>query len=217
MSKPRKTAVGQTKVAGRRERVAYGDLIGGIAGVLEVARRASARAINAVMTATYWEIGRRIVEHEQRGVKRAEYGEFLLKELGKDLTARFGRGFGWRNLFQMRGFYLAYPPEKLQTPSAISAGTASRASAKTATLSHIPGEAPIFQKSSEESVLARIAARFPLPWSAYTRLLAVKNENARSLYLEGVASHRRFIPETARRLRAGSQRREAGNGRNPNR
>src|SRR3990167_3142829 len=71
------------------------------------------------MTATYWEIGRRIVEHEQRGVKRAEYGEFLLKELGKDLTARFGRGFGWRNLFQMRGFYLAYPPEKLQTPSAI--------------------------------------------------------------------------------------------------
>ena len=55
---PRKTA---DKVAG------YGDLVGGIAAMLEVARRASARAVNAVMTATYWEIGRRIVEYEQPG------------------------------------------------------------------------------------------------------------------------------------------------------
>ncbi|HAM57491.1 MAG TPA: hypothetical protein DCQ64_19595 [Candidatus Rokubacteria bacterium] len=97
----------------------YGDLVGGIADVLEAARRASARAVNAIMTATYWEIGRRIVEHEQQGKARAEYGEDLLKRLATDLSARFGRGFGWRNLFQMRAFYLMYPPEKLQTASAI--------------------------------------------------------------------------------------------------
>ena len=65
MSKPRTTAVRRTKIPVRREYAAYGDLVGGIAGVLEAARRASARAVNAVMTATYWEIGRRIVEYEQ--------------------------------------------------------------------------------------------------------------------------------------------------------
>lgn len=156
MGTKRKTTAKQMKVAGRRAPAAYGFLVGGIADVLEAARRASARAVNAVMTATYWEIGRRIVEYEQRGIERAEYGAFLLKELGRDLTARFGRGFGWRNLFQMRTFYLTYPLRKLQTPSAISTG--------------------------EESDFARIAARFPLPWSAYVRLLAVKNEHARSFY-----------------------------------
>ena len=182
MGTKRKTTAKQVKVAGRRAPAAYGFLVGGIADVLEAARLASARAVNAVMTATYWEIGRRIVEYEQRGIERAEYGEFLLKELGRDLTARFGRGFGWRNLFQMRAFYLTYPLRKLQTPSAISAGEASRDPGKSATLSRISGEEPILQTSSEESGIARIAARFPLPWSAYVRLLAVKNEHARSFY-----------------------------------
>jgi hypothetical protein len=46
------------------------------------------------MTATYWEIGRRIVEFEQRGVERAEYGKELVKQLAGDLTRQFGRGFG---------------------------------------------------------------------------------------------------------------------------
>jgi predicted nuclease of restriction endonuclease-like (RecB) superfamily len=171
--KPRGKSMGKpVKIAGRRGAAPYNNLVGGIAGVLEAARRASARTVNAVMTATYWEIGRQIVEFEQRGIERAEYGEFLLKELGRDLTARFGRGFGWRNLFQMRGFYLAYPPRILQTPSAISVDEPSQATKKFATNSRI----------SEESDFARIAARFPLPWSAYVRLLAVKNEHARSFY-----------------------------------
>lgn len=85
--------------------------------LLESARRASARAVNAMMTATYWEIGRRIVEYEQKGKKRAEYGKELVVRLGDDLTKRLGRGFGWRNLFQMRAFYLAYS-DILQTVSA---------------------------------------------------------------------------------------------------
>ncbi|HTJ98899.1 MAG TPA: DUF1016 N-terminal domain-containing protein [Bordetella sp.] len=50
------------------------------------------------MTATYWEIGRRIVEFEQGGSDRTAYGDALIKRLGEDLSARFGRGFAWRNL-----------------------------------------------------------------------------------------------------------------------
>jgi hypothetical protein len=66
----------------------YGGLIGGIAELLEASRRIAARTVNALMTATYWEIGRRIVEFEQRGKKRAEYGKELLQRLAQDLTAR---------------------------------------------------------------------------------------------------------------------------------
>lgn len=64
--------------------------------------------------------GRCIVEPEHQDKRRANYGDALIKRLAIDLTAQFGRGFGWRNLFQMRAFYLA-GPEILQTVSAMSA------------------------------------------------------------------------------------------------
>jgi DUF1016 N-terminal domain len=110
MKKPHQKAILQTASA------EYGGLIGGIAELLEAARRTTARTVNALMTATYWEIGRRIVEFEQGGEKRAEYGEALLQRLAQDLNAKFGRGFGRSNLFQIRAFYLAYR-EIVQTPS----------------------------------------------------------------------------------------------------
>ncbi len=94
----------------------YTGLLGSLGELLEIARRASARAVNAFMTATYWEVGRRIVEFEQEGEERAEYGESLLLRLADDLTARFGKGFGKSNLFLMRKFYLASAPI-FQTPS----------------------------------------------------------------------------------------------------
>ncbi len=94
----------------------YDGLVDGIAELLEQSRRATARAINGILTATYWEIGRRIVEHEQGGQPRAQYGSELLKRLATDLTARFGRGFSERNLRQMRFFYHGW--EIWQTPSA---------------------------------------------------------------------------------------------------
>ncbi len=100
----------------------YDGLLGGVVELLGESRQNSVRVVNSIMTATYWEIGRRIVEFEQGGEERAEYGTDLLKRLGKDLTAKLGRGFGWRNLYSMRGFFLAYPSilqtlsAKLQTP-----------------------------------------------------------------------------------------------------
>lgn len=84
----------------------YGDIHTGIVELLESARRAAARSVNALMTASYWEIGRRIVDSEQGGAERAGYGDALLKRLPTDLTARFGRGFSERNLEQMRLFYV---------------------------------------------------------------------------------------------------------------
>jgi hypothetical protein len=77
--------------------------------LLQAARRASARTVNAIMTATYWEIGRRIVQLEQRGRHRADYGKHLLERLSADLTSRCGRGFGLIQIRVMRQFFLAYP------------------------------------------------------------------------------------------------------------
>lgn len=80
-----------------------------LVGLLEQARRNSARSVNALMSAAHWEIGRRIVEQEQRGQKRAQYGKALLQRLATDLSKRFGKGFSERNLLAMREFYRAWP------------------------------------------------------------------------------------------------------------
>ncbi len=144
----------------------YAAVHGDIVTLLEAARRAASRSVNAVMTATYWAVGRRIVEGEQGGQERAAYGEALIKQLGGDLSRQFGRGFGWRNLAQMRAFYLTWPADRiLQTPSAKSDSYQ--------TLQTTSGQSPD---------LSALAQAFPLPWSAYVRLLSVKNPQARAFY-----------------------------------
>ncbi|MCT4604103.1 MAG: PDDEXK nuclease domain-containing protein [Marinifilum sp.] len=80
------------------------------------ARRSVVQTVNKAMVYTYFEIGRMIVEEEQNGKERAEYGKQILKELSKRLNAEFGKGFSQRNLEQMRQFYLIY--SKTQTLSA---------------------------------------------------------------------------------------------------
>jgi len=130
----------------------YAGIHSGIVALLDAARQAAARSVNALMTASYWDIGRRIVEAEQKGRRRAGYGEQLLEKLSADLTARFGRGFGVNNLESMRRFFLAYP---------------------------LPG---ISQTPSGNLSLPELAGFFTLPWSAYVRLLSVKDEHARRFY-----------------------------------
>jgi predicted nuclease of restriction endonuclease-like (RecB) superfamily len=152
---------------------AYSGLLGGVSELLEAARRTSARAVNALMTATYWEIGRRIVEFEQGGEKRAEYGDALLERLSKDLTTRYGRGFARPNLIRFRQFYQAFP-----TPSIRS--TASNESAASlnpirSTVSNESAEAAIARAPSAESspfALPDLARAFPLPWSHYVLLIS---------------------------------------------
>lgn len=162
----------------------YEALLGGIMQLLEEARRTSARAVNALMIATYWEIGRRIVEHEQEGKDRAEYGARLIERLAEDLTRRFGRGFSRQNLWQMRAFHLAWPVERLEEARS---GVRPRpeilqtATGESTDLENLPTLSGKSQALSAES-LTRIAQRFPLPWSAYVRLLSVKSEEARRFY-----------------------------------
>lgn len=82
-----------------------------IRGILAAARQNAYTAVNAAMVEAYWLIGKRIVEQEQHGEERAVYGEGILKELSKALTAEFGKGFSYSNLYNFRQFYLTYPEQ----------------------------------------------------------------------------------------------------------
>lgn len=84
-----------------------------VAQLLKQARSSVVHSINMTMVYAYFEIGRMIVEEEQGGIERAEYGKYILQELSKRLIAEFGKGFSQRNLGQMRQFYLVY--SKAQT------------------------------------------------------------------------------------------------------
>ena len=85
------------------------ELYKAIAHVLEQARKNAYRAINSAMVQAYWEIGRLIVEDEQQGERRAEYGKAVLKYLSVRLTEQFGKGFDESNLRYMRLFYSVFP------------------------------------------------------------------------------------------------------------
>ena len=190
--KPREKAISQTPSA------EYGGLIGGIAELLETARRTAARTVNALMTATYWEIGRRIVEFEQKGATRAGYGEELLAQLAADLSARFGRGFSRFNLGHFRHFYLAFPAEVIRATLSLKSATPNRATPLlesvgpeiSATLSRkSPAEKyatasrnSAAQRTSNALSISNLAGAFPLPWSQYVRLLSVKSTPAREFY-----------------------------------
>ena len=153
----------------------YEAIFGDVSGIIDAARSSATRSVNAAMTAAYWLIGHRIVEFEQAGERRAAYGSALVERLAADLTRHFGRGFSRQNIQQMRLFYLSYSTEQIR--QAVSGNLADE------------GVEPIRQtasgKSDGDSAEVRISdllAVFPLPWSAYVRLLSVKNRHAREFY-----------------------------------
>ncbi|MGS1010776.1 PDDEXK nuclease domain-containing protein [Achromobacter anxifer] len=138
---------------------AYTGVHEGIVELLHSARLNAARSVNALMTASYWEIGRRIVNAEQRGKRRAGYGEQLIERLANDLTQQFGRGFSRQNLQQMRSFFLAWPIRQT-----------------------VSGESATEALQTRSFRLERLAQVFILPWSGYVRLLSVKDAQARQFY-----------------------------------
>ena len=87
----------------------YNSLIKQIATLITDAKKRVATAINDTLVETYWNIGKYIVEFEQKGNTRAKYGEQLLINLSKDLTLTLGKGFSKSNLFNMRLLYMRFP------------------------------------------------------------------------------------------------------------
>lgn len=158
-----------------KRKTGYADLLGGLTRLLEQARHAAARSVNVVLTATYWEMGRRIVHYEQQGKRRAEYGKRLLERLASDLTERFGRGFGYSNLNLIRQFYLTYQDRGpiLQSPIG-----ESKREILQARIGDSKSSAPRLSRHSP-------VRGFSLSWTHYVRLLPLDDPYQRDFYEEG--------------------------------
>ena len=126
-----------------------------ISAMLHNAKSNAKTAVNLTMVYTYYEIGRKIVEEEQNGSNRAEYGKYLLKELSEYLTKEFGKGFSITNLKQMRQFYTIYCNDSIGQ-----------------TLSDQFKNLPI----------TSTGRKFYLSWSHYLKLMRIDNIDERHFY-----------------------------------
>lgn len=134
-----------------------------VVDLLESARSKVVQTVNHTMVTTYFEIGRMIVEEEQNGKERAEYGKQILKELSKVLTREFGKGFSTTNLKQMRQFYVVY---------SIGQTLSDNFKEKSSTLS----------RNSNKAIPQTLSAKFKLSWSHYLKLMRIDDENERKFY-----------------------------------
>jgi predicted nuclease of restriction endonuclease-like (RecB) superfamily len=127
------------------------------------ARALAARSVDTVQVAMNFAIGRRIVEHEQDGDKRAAYGKQVVEHLAQEMSSEFGRGFSATNLWLMRQFYLAYSPRILQTPS---------------------GESPVPLKSDAGGItlLTQLPEIASISWSHYVFLMSIADPDERIFY-----------------------------------
>jgi predicted nuclease of restriction endonuclease-like (RecB) superfamily len=135
-----------------------------IIDLLQAARNSVVRAVNQTMVLTYFKIGERIVEEEQNGKNRAEYGKSLLLGLSNVLTKEFGRGYSVDNLENMRRLYLTY--------------------SKSETMSRILSEniSETLFRNSESVISQSVSFKFNLSWSHYLILIRIKNEEERRFY-----------------------------------
>jgi len=148
------------------------------------ARSAVVRSVDTIQVMTNFEIGRRIVVHEQRGASRAKYGKQLIQDLSAKLTAEFGPGFSDRNLRNMRKFYLAYQKRGASIWQMPSAKLAER------------------QKSPTETGKSA-GSVFRLSWSQYVFLVGIRDEDARSFYEIEAANNNWTLPELTRQFNSG--------------
>ncbi len=151
------------------------ELFDNIANLIEQARQRVRTAVNTAMVYTYYEIGRHIVEHEQKGENRAEYGKAVLKALSTRLTERFGDGWGVTHLKNIRFFYQAYsPPTKLGKHCLPNLNTTF--TQRDITESDQKGKQCLPYSQPKEARL------FTLSWSHYLVLIRVKDAAARNFY-----------------------------------
>ena len=138
-----------------------------ISELLENSRKRVVATVNQAMVLTYFEIGRMIVEDEQKGENRAEYGKAILKDLSILLTEKFGKGFSYSNLKQIRQFFLAY--SKGQTLSVL---------LENKKLSKEQTELG----KTEDSKSKNHEINFYLSWSHYLKLMRINDVNERKFY-----------------------------------
>lgn len=172
----------------------YESLVTSISETYSFGKSKSFRAVNAVLVETYWKIGQHIVEFEQGGNAKAEYGSQLLERLSKDLSLQFGKGFSLSNIKRFRQFYITYP---IQVTIAQELPIAEN------------HETPISAKASHqlqmnENQQSPIGATLShqLSWSHYVELLKIESSVERSFYEKQTIIENWSIPELIRQKKS---------------
>jgi len=174
-------------ISGQILHTVRGEFYDSIAEVLRTARSKAYRAVNFVMVEAYWNIGRMIVEEEQQGKNRAEYGSYLLRHLSARLTREFGKGLNYTNLKYIRQFYLTYPiGHALRDQSSADDGSDPETPfAIRDTLRHKSSQDPDSASDRPEAILH--ALRAELTWTHYRLLIRVEKPEAREWYMNEAA------------------------------
>jgi predicted nuclease of restriction endonuclease-like (RecB) superfamily len=146
-----------------------------VAELLQNARQQVLRSVNSTMVCTYFEIGRMIVEEEQSGKDRAEYGKQILKGLSEQLTKEFGKGFSVENLDRMRKFYQTYSISSSLTTKLVNID---RDSSKNSELQKTKS----LISFSQNSISKPLISFFKLTWTHYTFLMRIDDEKERRFY-----------------------------------
>ena len=195
----KKPATTKRSVAVKAKSGDLAPLIAEVRNLIQSARKGVASVVDTFQVMTNFEIGRRIVEHEQKGERRAAYGAELLKALSTRLTEEFGKGFSERNLRSFRSFFLTFRervPNIWQQPAAKS--NATRISQKA---SGELGVVEIQQQPAAELTIPAPPTRklpFTLSWTHYVELLSVKDPDERSFYEIEATNEGWSVPELRR-------------------
>ena len=159
----------------------YSTLITDLASLIEQGRKAAVWYVNTALVATYWLMGRRIVEYEQKGKERAEYGEALIKHLSNDLTKKCGKGWGEPHLRAVRQFYLVYGDlEKRYTLCSKFEKADETNMRRTQCSELVPSKLPPTKLNTLS--LGSFNALFPLSWSHYRLLMRLDEPFKREFY-----------------------------------
>ncbi|MGQ0557624.1 MAG: PDDEXK nuclease domain-containing protein [Nitrospiraceae bacterium] len=173
-------------------------LLADIRNLILSARRAVVRSVDTLQVLTSFEIGRRIVEHEQQGAARAEYGKRVLGELAGRLTEKFGRGFSRSNLEYMRKLFLTYR-DRLSGKSQMVSGklqSEPREKSQTRSGESSPSEPSVFREGAHTATLFRVS------WSQYVFLLGIDDAGERAFYEIESARNGWTLPELKRQFNA---------------
>jgi len=174
----KKAAAKKAAVSAKTRPSDLAPLMAEVRDLIQSARRGVASVVDTFQVMTNFEIGRRIVEHEQQGEKRAAYGKEILKELSAGLTEEFGRGFSKSNLEYMRRFYLEFSPRIQQQPAAKLDPSQIAQSATGQLALSLKGQKPTDQLAISEKFSQK--SPFTLSWTHYVTLLTVKDPDERS-------------------------------------
>ncbi len=174
--------------------IKYNSLIEQIGALVKSNQKRLVHTINTTITITYWQIGKYIVEFEQDGKERAEYGTSLLKNLSKDLTEQLGKGYSYRNLRLFRQFYVTFP----MMQSLISQSENSDVEIWQSPIAKSYND--FWNTLSTKSKLAVEKALLRCSWTHFVRLLSIKNDEERYFYLLEAVENNWSVRELNRQI-----------------